>query len=83
MPVKIKFHERGFEQLLRHPRLKADLLRRAERIRDAAGGEDDGFVARSGEGATRSRAAVIAASYRARRANAKSNVLVRSIDAGR
>ena len=83
MPVKIKFHERGFEQLLRHPRVKADLLRRAERIRGAAGGEDDGVVARSGEGATRSRAAVIAASYRARRVNAKSNVLVRSIDAGR
>lgn len=81
--MRIKWNLRGFEEIRRAPGVKADLLRRAERIRDAAGGEDDGFVAVSGEGATRSRAAVIAASRRARRANAKTNVLVRSIDAGR
>lgn len=81
--TRIQWNKAGFEALLRHPAVKADLFRRAEKIAEAAGGELGGYVARSGEGKTRSRAAVIAATYRARRDNAANQTLLKSIDAGR
>ena len=78
--ARIKLNLKGFEQLRRSPGVKADLRRRADAIAEACG---DGFVAASGEGKTRSRAAVIAASGRARRANARDNTMLRNLDAGR
>lgn len=80
--TRIQWNKAGFEALLRHPAVKADLFRRAEKIAEAVG-ELGGYVARSGEGKTRSRAAVIAATYRARRDNAANQTLLKSIDAGR
>ena len=78
--ARIKLNLKGFEQLRRSPGVKADLRRRADAIAEACG---DGFVAASGEGRTRSRAAVIAAHTRARHVNARDNTLIRNLDAGR
>jgi len=68
--------------------VRADILDRAERIATDANGSitgDDGYVVDSG--VTRSRrhfrAAVIAASAEAKRAEAEGNVLTSAIDAGR
>lgn len=77
---RIQWRVKGFEALRRDPRVLADLQRRAERVAAAAG---DGFVARAGQGKTRARAAVIAASMKARRRNSRDNTLLRSLDAGR
>ena len=78
--ARIVWNRRGFEALRRHPAVAADLRRRADRIAAQAG---DGFVAQSGQGRTRARAAVIAVSYQARRRSSTDNVLVRALDAGR
>lgn len=81
--MRIVWNQKGFAQLLRAPGIRADLARRAENIAEACGGEPEGFIAVTGEGRTRSRAAVIAASYGARRRNADDNTIVRALDAGR
>ena len=78
--ARIVWNLKGFEALRRSPGVAADLRRRAEAIASAAG---DGFVAESGQGRSRARAVIIAASPKARRRNAADNVLLRSLDAGR
>ena len=78
--ARIKWNPKGFEQLLRHPAVKADLRRRADAIAAACG---DGFVAASGEGKTRSRAAVIAVKAEARRRNSRENTIINNLDRGR
>ena len=78
--ARIVYNTKAFEAMRRSPGVKADLRRRADAIAAACG---DGFVAASGEGKTRSRAAVIAASGRARRVNARDNTMLRNLDAGR
>ena len=78
--ARIVWNRRGFEALRRHPAVLANLRSRADRIAAAAG---DGFVAQSGQGKTRARAAVIAATYQARRRTSKDNTLLRALDAGR
>ena len=78
--ARIVWNLTGFEALRRSPGVAADLRRRADAIAEACG---DGFVAESGQGRTRARAAVIAASGRARRVNARDNTILRNLDAGR
>ena len=78
--ARIVWNRKAFEALRRSPGVAADLRRRADAIASAAG---DGFVAESGQGRSRARAAVIATTYQARRRSAADNVLVRSLDAGR
>ena len=81
--VRFRWNRDALEQVRRWPEASAELKRRADAIAAACGGEPVGFVAVTGEGKTRSRAAVIAASPRARRRNAKSNTILRHLDAGR
>lgn len=78
--ARIVWNLTGFEALRRSPGVAADLRRRADAIAEACG---DGFVAESGQGRTRARAEVIAASGRARRVNARDNTILRNLDAGR
>ena len=78
--ARIVWNLTGFEALRRSPGVAADLRRRADAIAEACG---DGFVAESGQGRTRARAGVIAASGRARRVNARDNTILRNLDAGR
>lgn len=81
--VDVRFRRAAFNALLRDPAVTRDLERRARAIADACGGEAEGFYARTSEGATRSRAAVITGTGRAIRENASSNVILRNLDAGR
>ncbi|WNN93660.1 hypothetical protein SEA_CALLINALLBARBZ_10 [Arthrobacter phage CallinAllBarbz] len=80
---QIKITPAQRRQLLRHPAVEADLARRAKNVRDAAGGESSGYVADSANPSKRARAAVFAAGSKARRENARSNTLLRALDAGR
>ena len=75
--VRIVHHSKGYAALLKHPRLQADVLRRAQAIARAAGGEQDGFVAEQSAPRVRARAAVIA------RYGDPDNKMIRSLDAGR
>lgn len=74
-------------RLMNSEEVRADLLARAERIRDSAGSV--GTVGRSGytadvrPGASRAHAMVKTASAHAIRSNAKHNSLLKAIDAGK
>jgi hypothetical protein len=78
--VKIKWNLRAFDEIRRSPKVEAELRRRAQRIATACG---PGYVAVSGKGRTRARAAVITADQRAVRDNASNNTLIRNLDRGR
>lgn len=81
--ARLRWNRDALEQVRFWPEASAELKRRADAIAAACGGPAAGFIAVTGEGKTRSRAAVIAASPRARRRNAKSNTILRNLDAGR
>ena len=83
--VRFKWNPTALREARTSPAAQEEVLRRARRIAEACGGEAVGFVA-AGPGEeprVRARAAVIAASRWARRANAKHNTILRNIDAGR
>ena len=81
--ARLRWNRDALEQVRFWPEASAELKRRADAIAAACGGPAAGFIAVTGEGKTRSRAAVIAASPRARRRNAKGNTILRNLDAGR
>lgn len=81
--VRIVLNRAGVRELLRSPEVQADLQARAERIRDAAGGEAAGFESSSVVGQNRARASVITATAEAMVAEAAHRTLTRAIDAGR
>jgi hypothetical protein len=66
--------------LLRSPEVLRDLERRAERVTQAAG---PGHRTDSDVGDNRARAAVITATYDARRGQARHKTLLRALDAAR
>lgn len=77
---KIKWRLKGFEEIRRLPKTKAELKKRADRIASASG---EGYEALEGEGKTRSRASVVTTSVRAINSNRKNNTLLRNLDAGK
>ena len=77
---KIKWRLKGFEEIRRLPKTKAELKSRADSIAAQAG---EGYEALEGEGKTRSRASVVTTSMRAINDNRKNNTLLRSMDAGK
>lgn len=79
--VKIVMINEGFNAVRRSEGVRADLMARAERIRDATG--VDGFVAIATDNASRSGVLVVANTFEARRAEATDKVLTKAIDAGR
>ena len=81
--MRIEWNRRGFREVLMSSGVRDELARRAQRIAAAAGGEGTGYRAVTGQGRTRARAAVVAASVHARRHNAKHNAVIRAVDAGR
>lgn len=79
--MRIDWHPAGFEQLLRHPSVQADLERRAQAIADQAG---DGYEVRTPTRRTRrARVAVITTTNEAKRDNARNLTLVKALGAGR
>lgn len=88
MSVKVKINSAGAQALLKSGPIAADMLRRAQAIAARANSQlkraDGGqFVADVITGRTRARAAVKAQGPYARAANAKHNILLKSVDAGR
>lgn len=79
--MKIKWNRPAFEQLRRLPAVEAELDRRAEQIETAARDLSgvDGYLAVSGPGKSRSRAAVITSDVAAMRDNAANNTLLRAL----
>lgn len=75
--TKIVHHGKAYAKLIKLPSIQRDLDRRARRIAEAAGGEDEGFIASSSPARVRARAAVLALR------GDSDNKMIRNIDAGR
>lgn len=88
--VKVVINHAGARAVLNDPAVKAELLRRAQLIREAAivsdprlTGEDIDANAVEGRTRARARAGVVTVTPKARNINAKHNTLLKSLDAGR
>ncbi|MER2134185.1 MAG: hypothetical protein ABS910_05830 [Arthrobacter sp.] len=77
---KIKLNSSEVRRVLKSREIQADLVSRAERVAAVAG---SGFEVRTNIGPNRARAAVVAVSSKAQRAEAKSGALSKALDAGR
>lgn len=77
--TRIKFHTKGFRQLLTSPELDAVLEDEATAIGARAGGEAAGYVSGVNPGRRRSRGYVVTSTAEAIKDNAKNNTLLRSI----
>lgn len=80
---KLKLNAQAFEDIRKTPAVRADLLRRAKRIAEAAGGEEMGYkvtelVLEDPRGAVS-----VMATGQAHFDNRKHHSLLRSLDAGR
>lgn len=80
--VRIELNEAGIRELLRSQGVRDELLRRAQRIAEAAGGAPD-YEADSSLTHHRARATVWTATPEAMRAEATDRALTRAFDAGR
>lgn len=80
--MRWKWKMRGFQAVRKDSGVQADLMRRAGAIAEAAGGKGD-FIAVSNVAKGRARAAVIAATEKAQKAEAESRALTNALDAGR
>lgn len=79
--VKIVMINEGFNAVRKSEGVRADLMARAERIRDATGVE--GFAVIPTDNASRAGVLVVANTRAARLAEATDKVLTKAIDAGR
>lgn len=80
MSKRIKLNNSGFRALRTSPGVKRDLMKRAQRVAEAAG---DGFEAHESPSSNRARATVGTRTVKARRKQSKDNVLQRALSAGR
>lgn len=79
----LKFNVKGFEQLREDANIQADLVKRAERIRDASGSEDMGYLVRDNLARDgRSGASVIAINH-AFNSNRINQTLIKNLSRGR
>lgn len=86
MTVKIVIKQSAVIELLKSPRVQAELKARADRIASTANAEaglSNGFLSEVGTGKTRARARVFTATADAMVAEARDRTLTRSFDAGR
>ena len=80
---KVKFNRKGFEALRHQPKVKAELMRRAQAVAERAGGQEMGYkvtdlVLEDPRGAVS-----VMATGKAARHNRKHNSLVKALDAAR
>lgn len=82
---KLKFNLRGFEDLRKQPKVRADLVKRAERVKDRAseGGRVDGYLVTDLVLEDPRGAVSVLASGHARQHNRKKHALLRALDAAR
>lgn len=81
--VRVEMRKRGARELLRSPDVLAELERRGKAIRDAAGGEAEGYEVQPWTGKNRGRVTVRTSTVAAMRREAREKRLLRSLDAGR
>ena len=88
--IKVTLNSAGARAILTSSAVRADLMARAERIAARANGmvsademRNDAFMASDASGPSRARAHVYTASPHGINAQNKSNVLLKSLDAGR
>jgi len=79
MATRIRWNLKAFETLRRDPNVSAELKRQADKIAANAGGETEGYVAVTGRGKTRNRAAVVTATEEAIKENQDENTLLRAL----
>jgi len=82
MAVRIKYNQGAFRAVRTSKETSAELDRRARRVARAAGSGVEVESSISG-GRGRARSEVVAVSFAARKRNARSNTLLRAIDAAR
>lgn len=85
MKIKLKYKKGAFRELRQQPKVRRDLVRRAELIAERAskGGQVDGYVVTDLLREDPRGAASVMATGAARMHNRKHHTLIRSIDAGR
>ncbi|WP_040815053.1 hypothetical protein [Nocardia concava] len=87
MGKKLVINNAGLYDVRQQPRVRVDLMRRAEAVAAAAGGREAGYLVNSDQGEKnpqgRWRATVYTATARAMVSNAKHNILVRAFGAAR
>ena len=88
--IKVRINSAGAKAILTSSAVRADLMSRAERIAARANGmvsademRNDAFMASDASSTSRARARVHTASPHGINAQNKSNVLLKSLDAGR
>lgn len=83
MAKRMKLNAEGFLKIRTSPKVRADLLKRAQRIAEAAGGEANGFQVTELVLEDNRAAVSVMAVGRARGSNRKHHSLLRALDAGR
>lgn len=85
MKFKLKYKKGAFREIRQQPKIRRDLVDRAERIADRAsgGGARDGYIVTDLLREDPRAAASVMATGAARKHNRKHHALIRSIDAGR
>lgn len=78
--AKLVIDKKQFVELMKGGPMQRDLLRRAQKVKEAAG---DGFGESVHKGKNRARASVITESWSARRRQGRDNILQRALNAGR
>ena len=77
---KLVLNKKAFVELMKSGEMQRDLMRRARKVKAAAG---EGFEESVFVGKNRARASVITGTYAARRKQSKDNILQRALYAGR
>ncbi|WP_230670759.1 hypothetical protein [Rathayibacter sp. Leaf248] len=80
--VRVEMNSAGAAAILKGPEVQAELKRRADAIRAAAGSDED-FTVLEAVGRNRAGAYVITTSREGRKAEAEDRALTRALDAGR
>lgn len=78
--IRLEMNYAEMRRIMKSPGVMADLMRRGNAVRAAAG---SGFMVSSRIGSTRARVSVITANDRGRRAEAENRTLTRALDAAR
>ena len=86
--IKVVMNHAGAKAVLKDPGVKAELLRRARLVQQAAISSDprltpEDIDANAIDGRNRARAGVATVNRKARNINAKHNTLLKALDAGR
>lgn len=83
MAKKLKLNKKAFQDLRNDPNVKADLLKRAKRIQDAAGGEAKGYLTRENHAREARAGVTVLATGHAHWSNRKHQSLAKALPAGK